>query len=99
MEGIILKLLVDKEFYLLLAFAVGVIATTLFMKKIYGDRLASLKKELMDADARCEGRISDMRKTIERMQKRIDTLEDSRAFILHKHIKDLKDIKDQYNKD
>lgn len=110
MEGTIIKLLIDQQLYLVLAFAIGVAATFLFLKKIYGDRVDSLKKQLTEtiekyeerleeSDTRCEARLSDMRNVLDRMQKRIDTLEDSRTFILNNQIKELKKLQSGLDKE
>lgn len=83
----------------LIAFFIGVFSTYFFVSVVFKSRVKSLqesieylRKELAESERRCRETTDNMNSVIESMQKRINMLEDSRSFILHNTIKDLKEM-------
>jgi len=83
----------------LIGFFVGVASSYVFIKKVNDQRFESLeksiaflkglldktKKDVDEADSKCERRVREVLHDNERLQKRVQSLEDSRMFILMNH--------------
>lgn len=89
MESQFFNYLLEQSLFVV-GFAIGCLGSFYYLRKVYADRIAALEKHIRISDEKCEERINIFRKECERLQKRVDALEDSRAFILSKAIRDQK---------
>lgn len=90
-----------KQGSIVISYAAGVMSSYFLIKKVNEQRFDSLEKSIKflkelldktrhdveDADSRCEKRVSVVLKENERLNERIQKLEDSRAFILQNALK------------
>lgn len=87
MESQIFQYILEQSLFVV-GFAFGCVGSFYYLKKAYTDRIKSLEDQIIISDEKCESRINFLRRECKRLQKRIDLLEDSRAFILSKALKD-----------
>jgi uncharacterized membrane protein YciS (DUF1049 family) len=87
LESQIFSYLLEQSLFVV-GFALGGLGSFYYLRKVYADRIAALERQIRISDEKCEERINLFRKECERLQKRVDFLEDSRAFMLSKAIKD-----------